>query len=947
FQIKERLKTAKSRQKIYADKRRKPLEFKVGDRVLLKVSSWKGVVCFRKKGKLAPRYVGPFEIVERVGQVAYRLKLPQELSCIHDTFHVTNLKKCLAESDSQIPLEEIKIDENLRFVEEPIEIMERDLDGHSIPPDEGDTAILPKCDESDLVVVFGEQGDPLSWLSYTSTATIGNEIQNHNTTSAEAPNVSATPEHPVPDMIFEASSSQPNNLDNPQPNNLDENNADDIQDSTSEILQEHEEEVPRKYVLTPRSNRGVPPKRYSPEKTTRGAKYPMANLDEGNLSNNAKAFAVSLYSEEIPSSFEQALKSEKRKNAMDDEMKALKKNKTWDQYGIVKRYKARLVAKGHTQTYGIDYSETFSPVFDVKNAFLHGELKEEVMEAPPGFSEHFKPGEACRLKKSLYGLKQSLRAWFGSFTLAMKSPSIHPVIGMGLLTFGLCFLQTGVWGEIDRIDPNPMKCKEDIQTYTKLRSEQKLFHFLNGLDRKFKPIKREILQVDPLPTIEAAYAMVRKEAAHQIILRVTNETHGIATGLIAREIDCMGLSTKGFRIFDGKKKPATRDDKSHLKCEEWGMNRHTKDQCFKIIVYPDWLTDGHKAASNKGAKKDKPSTSPTANTRNSTKNSNDRRSEGGFGGVAAAVEEEGEESFLVKDWWTDGHKTASNKGAKKDKPSTSPTANTRNSTKNSNDRRSEGGFGGVAAAVGEEGEESFSVKEKRGYGTEDWDTLLGAKYPMANIAEGNLSNNAKAFAFDVKNAFLHRELKEEVYMEAPPGFSKHFKPGKACRLKKSMYGLKQCYSPNTHRLFTSMNRDFLETRYYYSPQHNGQGEEQGDPLSWLSYTLAATIGNEIQNHSTTSAEAPNIDATPEHHVPDMISEVSSSQPNNLDNPQPDNLDENNADDIQDFTFEILGAKYPMANIAEGNLSNNAKAFAVRLCSEEIPSSFEQALKSEK
>nr|GFC41070.1 putative ribonuclease H-like domain-containing protein [Tanacetum cinerariifolium] len=107
-----------------------------------------------------------------------------------------------------------------------------------------------------------------------------------STTSAEAPNISVTPEHPVPDMISEVSSSQPNNFDNPQPDNLDENNRDDIQDSTSEILQEHEDEVPRKYVLPPRSNRGVPPKRYSPEKTTRGAKYPMANIVEGNLSNN-------------------------------------------------------------------------------------------------------------------------------------------------------------------------------------------------------------------------------------------------------------------------------------------------------------------------------------------------------------------------------------------------------------------------------------------------------------------------------------------------------------------------------------------------------------------------------------------------------------------------------------------------------------------------------------
>ncbi|GKB51321.1 putative reverse transcriptase domain-containing protein, partial [Tanacetum coccineum] len=120
-QIKERFNTARSRQKIYADKRHKALEFKVGDRVLLKVSPWKEVVRFGKKGELAPRYVGPFEIMECVRPVAYRLKLPQELSCVHDTFHVPNLKKCLGE-----PIE-IEIDENLRFVEEPIEIMERDV----------------------------------------------------------------------------------------------------------------------------------------------------------------------------------------------------------------------------------------------------------------------------------------------------------------------------------------------------------------------------------------------------------------------------------------------------------------------------------------------------------------------------------------------------------------------------------------------------------------------------------------------------------------------------------------------------------------------------------------------------------------------------------------------------------------------------------------------------
>ncbi|GJY58418.1 putative reverse transcriptase domain-containing protein [Tanacetum coccineum] len=81
----------------YADKRRKPLEISVGDHVLLKVSHWKGGVCFGNKGKLAPRFVRPFEITKRIGPVAYILRLPQKLNGVHDMFHVSNLKKCLAD----------------------------------------------------------------------------------------------------------------------------------------------------------------------------------------------------------------------------------------------------------------------------------------------------------------------------------------------------------------------------------------------------------------------------------------------------------------------------------------------------------------------------------------------------------------------------------------------------------------------------------------------------------------------------------------------------------------------------------------------------------------------------------------------------------------------------------------------------------------------------------
>ncbi|GJS36042.1 hypothetical protein Tco_0534424 [Tanacetum coccineum] len=121
------LKAARDRQKSYADNRRKPLEFKVGDLVMLKVSPWKGVIRFGKKGKLAPRYVGPFKILERIGLVAYRLRLPEELSGVHDTFHVLNLKKCLADASLHVPLDEIKVDKTLRFVEEPVEIMDREV----------------------------------------------------------------------------------------------------------------------------------------------------------------------------------------------------------------------------------------------------------------------------------------------------------------------------------------------------------------------------------------------------------------------------------------------------------------------------------------------------------------------------------------------------------------------------------------------------------------------------------------------------------------------------------------------------------------------------------------------------------------------------------------------------------------------------------------------------
>ncbi|KAJ9542010.1 LOW QUALITY PROTEIN: hypothetical protein OSB04_028516 [Centaurea solstitialis] len=312
--------------------------------------------------------------------------------------------------------------------------------------------------------------DPLSWLT---DVPYGKE--SGDTPQNEDPHVSATPQEIAPNLISEVSnthSSPINTTDNPsgQDENMQEHGQ-EVQENTTHVQEDSEqpptqEGMSEKYVLPPRANRGVPPKRYSPEKETKNCRYPMANIAKGNLSKEAKAFVSSLYSEEIPSNVEQALKSRRWNDAMEEEMKALTKNNTWEKRvlppgkktvgcrwvftikykpdGTIERYKARLVAKGYTQTYGIDYSETFSSVakintirvlcsvaankgwplhqFDVKNAFLHGELQEEVyMEAPHGFTDKFGEREVCLLKKSLYGLKQSPRAWFGRFTLAMKN----------------------------------------------------------------------------------------------------------------------------------------------------------------------------------------------------------------------------------------------------------------------------------------------------------------------------------------------------------------------------------------------------------------------------------------------------------------------------------------------------------------------------------------------
>jgi hypothetical protein len=224
--------------------------------------------------------------------------------------------------------------------------------------------------------------------------------------------------------------------------------------------------APMRYELPSRNNRGKPPNRYSPDVEERRSNYPIANyVATQHLSQPIQSFTKTLFSSHIPNNVEEALDDPKWAEAIQEEMEALQKNNTWRliplpegkktvgckwvfsiKYkvdGSIDRYKARLVAKGFTQTYGIDYTETFSPVaklntvrvllslavnldwpllqLDVKNAFLHGDLEEDVyMNIPPGYMCPSGTGVVCKLERALYGLKQSPRAWFGRFSTAMR-----------------------------------------------------------------------------------------------------------------------------------------------------------------------------------------------------------------------------------------------------------------------------------------------------------------------------------------------------------------------------------------------------------------------------------------------------------------------------------------------------------------------------------------------
>ena len=123
--VRENLKIAQSRQKSYADPKQRDVSFEVGDYVFLKVSPLRGTKRFHVKGKLAPRYVGPYSIVERIGKVAYKLELPLDLAGVHPVFHISQLRRCLdPKLDKHVPTEAIDLQDTLEYMEYPVKILD-------------------------------------------------------------------------------------------------------------------------------------------------------------------------------------------------------------------------------------------------------------------------------------------------------------------------------------------------------------------------------------------------------------------------------------------------------------------------------------------------------------------------------------------------------------------------------------------------------------------------------------------------------------------------------------------------------------------------------------------------------------------------------------------------------------------------------------------------------
>ncbi|GJU18739.1 putative ribonuclease H-like domain-containing protein, partial [Tanacetum coccineum] len=371
------------------------MEFQVGDKVMLKVSPWKGVVRFGKRGKLNPRYVGPFKVLKKVGAVAYKLELPQELSRVHNTFHVSNLKKCYSDDPLVVPLEGLQVDDKLHFVEEPVEIMDREV---------------KQLRRSRVPIVKvrwnSRRGPEFTWERedqfrkkyphlFTKTAPSSSTQSNGFAGTKASDNADPKSSH---DDGSKPSSDDGKKV-NEDPRKDSECNDQEKEDNVNSTNNVNAASTNEVNAVNADINNLDTTIQVSPILTTRIHKDHPLDQVIGDLQSATQTRKMSKNLEEHgfeePKKVIHALKDPSWIEAIQEELLQFKNKK--DERGIVIRNKARLVAQGYTQEEGIDYDE----------------IEEEVYVCqPPGFKDPDFPDRVYKVEKALYGLHQAPRAWY-------------------------------------------------------------------------------------------------------------------------------------------------------------------------------------------------------------------------------------------------------------------------------------------------------------------------------------------------------------------------------------------------------------------------------------------------------------------------------------------------------------------------------------------------------
>nr|GEX53022.1 putative ribonuclease H-like domain-containing protein [Tanacetum cinerariifolium] len=534
----------------------------------------------------------------------------------------------------------------------------------------------------------------------------------------------------------------------------------------------------------------------------------------------------------------------------------------------------------------------------------------------------------------------------------------------------------GILGEIERRDPNPMTCTTDIAAYNKIRSENKLFQFLNALDRKYDPIKREILWWDPLPTAEAAYAAVRKETAHQNILGGTQQ--GVTSGVkLTDDLDGIGLVSKGRPSDQNFNSSSSRIDKTKLKCENCGMTKHTKEQCFEIVGYPDWWDIRTGKIIGRGTERQGLYYVDEVVTQQGT--------------VMLAHGSTDREAWL---WHRQlGH------------PSTREFVNTsikefcqkvqiihqtscaHTPEQNGVSERKNRFLLEINRALMIESHvPKYFLPEALTTGTYLVNRLptrpLGLKTPLQVLSKFHKLPSTLTLKPHIFGCSVFVHIPKMKRSKIDPCAEKYV---------FVRYGINQhryrCYSLSKRHIFTTMNCDFLETEYFYNTQHTGQGEnEYNDVLSWLklrsssketshkSLPQSTDIGNsttnddlsilmsKVRNHQTQTQECVNSPTDSPTVYPTILPTLSDANidcetyennesPESSNNETEQRLSNNETeqhssqvDQIKEEPVryelpprtnrgvlpkrytpkkEARRSRYPMANIAKGNLSPEA------------------------